>query len=72
MLNKNTQGAIPAAVARSNDNIGDPDLRITNLDLANLIRLGSGFMVELNDGSTMRDLTCRALNVGACTATFNV
>lgn len=68
VLIKNELGTSPIATARSNDAINSRDLRVTNLDPANLIVLGREYMVGLDDNTHMIGRTCTAL--AGTTATF--
>lgn len=68
LLIKNEAGTRPVATARSNDPVGSHDLRVTNLDPAQLIVLGNDYVVGLDDNTHMTGRTCTA-KVGT-TATF--
>ncbi|MBE8727674.1 hypothetical protein [Flavobacterium hungaricum] len=68
VLIKNEMGTAPIATARSNDPIGAHDLRVTNLDPAQLIVIGREYMVGLDDNTHMTGRTCTAK--AGTTATF--
>lgn len=71
VLIKNERGTAPIATARSNDAIGDPLVRVTNLDPASLIVFGREYMVGLDDNTNMHGRTCTALEVAHGTAEFS-
>ncbi|KAF2334075.1 hypothetical protein [Flavobacterium ginsenosidimutans] len=68
LLIKNEAGTRPVATANSNDPIGAQNLRVTNLDPANLIVVGNDYQVGFDDGTNMRGRTCTAK--AGNTATF--
>jgi hypothetical protein len=60
LLIKNELGTSPLATARSNDPVGAHDLRVTNLDPAVRIAIGTEYMVGLDDGTNTVPRTCTA------------
>lgn len=68
VLIKNQVGNKPVATGRSNDAVDSKDLRVTGLDPAQLIVLGSDYLVGLDDGTHMTGRTCTAK--AGNTATF--
>lgn len=68
LLIKNEAGTRPVATARTNDPVGAQNLRVTDLDPANLIVIGNDYQVGLDNGSNMRGRTCTAK--AGNTATF--